>query len=142
MLRSVVRAGRRRVCRASGFTLAEVLAALMFMAIVVPVAVEAVNLASRAGEIGRRKSAAIRVADRVLNESVVTTNWNTSLLSGSTIEGTHEFHWTLKNQYWPNDSMMRLLTAEVEFSVAGRRQAVRLETLVNVPQISAGVGGF
>jgi hypothetical protein len=132
----------RQASRTSGFTLAEVLAALLFMAIVVPVAVDAISLASRAGEIGRHKTEAMRVAERVLNESIILTNWNSSLLSGTTVEGTRQFNWTLENQHWPNDSMVRLLTAQVEYTVAGRRQTVRLETLVNVPQISAGISAF
>jgi len=56
----------------AGFTLAEVLAALMFLAIVIPTAVEALHVASLAGEVAAGKSEAARVADRVLNESIVT----------------------------------------------------------------------
>ena len=66
-------AASRRACRA--FTLAEVLAALMFMAIVIPVAVEGLRLASRAGEVGERKVTAARIADRVMNELIATGDW-------------------------------------------------------------------
>ena len=66
-----------RVTRhASAFTLAEVLAAMLFLAIVIPAAVEALHVASLAGEVAARKGAAARIADRILNESIVTTNWN------------------------------------------------------------------
>ena len=58
-----------------GFTLAEVLAAMLFLAIVIPAAVEVLHVASLAGEVAARKSEAARVADRILNESIVTTNW-------------------------------------------------------------------
>ncbi|MGH8024911.1 MAG: PulJ/GspJ family protein, partial [Limisphaerales bacterium] len=58
-------AARRR--GQSGFTLAETLAALVFMAIIIPAAVEALHVASGAGEIAVRKGEAARVADRVLN---------------------------------------------------------------------------
>ena len=40
----------------AAFTLAEVLAALMFMAIVIPVAVEALRTASLAGEVARYRA--------------------------------------------------------------------------------------
>ena len=66
-----------------GFTLAEVLAALLFMAIVVPVAMEGLHIASLAGAVAQRKSEAARIAQRVLNESLVTTNWSQSLQSGT-----------------------------------------------------------
>src|SRR5216684_819976 len=60
----------------AAFTLAEVLAALLFMAIVIPVALEGMHVASRAGSVAVRKREAARVAERILNESLVTTNWN------------------------------------------------------------------
>ena len=59
------RTSPRRRC--AGFTLAEVLAALLFMAIVIPTAIEAMHLASRAGSVAARKSEAAVVAQRVLS---------------------------------------------------------------------------
>ena len=66
----------RRAVRQAGFTLAEVMAALLFLAIVIPTAVEVLHIASLAGEVAARKSEAARIADRILSESVVTTNWS------------------------------------------------------------------
>ena len=57
-------------CQA-GFTLAEVLAALLFMAVVIPVAVDGLRVASRASVLGQRKAVAARIAESVLNEQVV-----------------------------------------------------------------------
>src|SRR2546429_9589111 len=62
--------------RKAAFTLAEVLAALLFMAIVIPVALEGMHVATRAGSVAVRKREAARVAERILNESIITTNWN------------------------------------------------------------------
>ena len=45
----------------SAFTLAEVLAAMLFLAIVIPAAVEALHVASLAGEVAARKGAAARI---------------------------------------------------------------------------------
>ena len=47
------RGGARHPCQAA-FTLAEVMAALLFLAIVIPTAVEALQIASRAGEVAAR----------------------------------------------------------------------------------------
>ena len=52
---------------ASAFTLAEVLAALLFMAIVIPVAMQGLRISSRAGELADRKR---EVSDRDL-EAIV-----------------------------------------------------------------------
>src|SRR5712671_398914 len=105
---------------AAAFTLAEVLAALVFMAIVIPVAIEGLSIASRAGEVAARKSEAALVAERVLNTSIITTNWNQSVQNGSEGKGTpHEFRWTARNEAWnedANQTVMRLLSVEVNFT--------------------------
>ena len=51
----------------AGFTLAEVLAALLFMAIVIPVAVQGLQIASRAGSVSERKALGARLAESKLN---------------------------------------------------------------------------
>src|SRR5947208_6525931 len=102
----------------SGFTLAEVLAALVFMAILIPVALEGLHIASRAGEVAARKSEAALVAERVLNESIVTTNWNTTVQNGTVRQGVREFRWTLRNDPWdkdPNQTVIRQLSVEVTY---------------------------
>ena len=116
------------------FTLAEVLAALLFLAIVIPTAVEALHIASLAGEVAARKSAAARVADRILNESLVTTNWSGGMQSGTVTEGVLDLRWKLTSQSWTPDPVqsaqsMQLLTAEVTYSAQGRDYTVQLSTL-------------
>ncbi len=122
-----------QIHNASGFTLAEVLAALMFVAIVVPVGVQALRIASLSGQVAAHKAVAARVAERVLNESIVTTTWNQSQQSGAIWEGGREYRWTLRSEIWPQDTM-QLLTAEVKFAAQDKEQSVRLSTLVNLSQ--------
>ena len=117
--------------RVAAFTLAEVLAALLFLAIVIPAVVETLHVASLAGEVAARKGAAARVADRVLNEILVTTNWGTGTQNGTVTEGAEEFRWTLSSQNWPQ-AAMQLLTAEVKYTAQGRDYSVKLSTLANV----------
>lgn len=114
----------------AAFTLAEVLAALLFLAIVIPTAVEALHVASLAGEVAARKGAAARVADRILNESLVTTNWSGGTQSGTVTEGVLDFKWKLTSVTWPADAM-QLLTAAVTFSAQGKEYSVQLSTLAN-----------
>ena len=124
------RTQKRRV--QAGFTLAEVLAALLFLAIVIPAAIEAMHVASLAGEVAARKGAAARIADRVLNESIVMTNWTGGGQNGMISEGGLDFHWTLTTSQWPQD-MMQLLTANVTFSAQGKDYSVKLSTLASLP---------
>ena len=139
----------RTTHHASAFTLAEVLAALLFLAIVIPTAVEALHVASLAGEVAARKSAAARVADRILNESLVTTNWNSGMQSGTVTEGILDFKWKLTSQNWSADSVqsaqaMQLLTAEVTYSAQGKDYSVKLSTLASLPnqQVNATTPQF
>jgi len=115
----------------SAFTLAEVLAAMLFLAIVIPTAVEALHVSSLAGEVAARKGAAARIADRILNESLVMTNWNSGVQNGTVSEGALDFRWTLTSQAWPQDAM-QLLTAQVTFQAQGKDYSVKLSTLANL----------
>ncbi len=116
-----------------GFTLAEVLAALVFMAIVIPVAVQGLRIANQAGQVAVRKGEATRVAERVLNESIVTTNWNKAGMSGASAEGMHQFRWALRNETWSQDPL-HLLSVQVTFAVQGQNYDVNLSTLVDTSQ--------
>jgi type II secretory pathway pseudopilin PulG len=116
--------------RRAGFTLAEALAAMAFLAIVIPVAVHALQVASLAGQVAERKSVAARLADRLLNELIVTGQWKQSTSSGTVEEGPRQFRWNLQNQSWDKDSL-RLLTMQVTYQVQGRDYDVRLSTLAD-----------
>ncbi len=114
----------------AGFTLAEVLAALLFMIIVIPVAVEGLQVANRAGQLGHRKALAARIADRVLTEQLVTGQWQTTSQGGTILEGPFEYRWLVRLEPW-NLGNMRLLTVLVTFPLQGQDYDVRLSTLVD-----------
>jgi hypothetical protein len=132
--------------RDCGFTLAEVLAALLFMAIVVPVAMQGLHIASLAGAVAQRKAEAARIAQKVINESLITTNWSQSLQSGTITEGQRQFRWTLRSDPWhqdPGQNMLRQLSVEVFFTAQTHDYSVKLSTLVDTSQLlGAGASGF
>jgi type II secretory pathway pseudopilin PulG len=130
---------RRR--REAGFTLVEVLAALLFMAVVIPVAVDGLRVASRASVVGQRKSVAARIAESVLNEQVVTSQTAGSAQSGVVRQGNVDYSWTVKLDVWnqmQNQSIlqlspMQLVTVQVNFPVQGQMYNVHLSTLMGLP---------
>ena len=133
----------RRTNSLAAFTLAEVLAALLFMAIVVPVAMEGLHIASRAGAVAQRKGEAARIAQRVLIENLVNTNWNQAVQSGNTIEGQREFRWTLHSDPWtqdPSQNVMRQLSVDVTFTAQNRDYSVTMSTLVDSSVIYGSSG--
>lgn len=122
---------------ARGFTLIEVLAALLLMAIVIPVAMQATGIASRAGMMGQRKAAAMRIADRMLNELVVTGEAKQSTSSSGTVaEGDASYSWTLQSTSWTEDAMTQL-TVSVSFSVQGGTHTVSASTLIDPGEVPA-----
>src|SRR5438132_14108719 len=123
--RRAVRPGCAAKRARAAFTLAEVLAALAFMAIVIPVAVEGLRIANLAGQVGQRKAVAARVAERVLNELVVNGQFRSAIQSGTVQEGVQPYQWSMRAETWPMDAM-RLVTVQVNFPVQGRDYDVRL----------------
>ena len=125
--------GARRRSMA-GFTLAEVLAALLFMAIVIPAAIEGMHVASLAGAVAERKGEAARLAQRLLAENLVNTNGSQSVQSGTLTEGQRQFDYTLRSDPWtqdPNQNVICQLAVEVKFTAQSRNYSVRMTTLVD-----------
>ena len=121
-------------CCTAGFTLAEVLAALLFMAIVIPAAIEGMHVASLAGTVAARTGEAARVAQRLLVENLVNTNSSQSVQSGTVSEGQRQFNYTLRSDPWSRDSsqnVIRQLSVEVKFTAQNRDYSVRMSTLVD-----------
>jgi type II secretory pathway pseudopilin PulG len=116
--------------RAAAFTLAEVLAALAFMAIVIPVALQGLRVASRAGIVAERKATAARLAERKLNELIVTGQWESAASKGTVQEGLQSYSWRLQSEPWAEDSAMRLVTVLVTVPVEGQDYDVPVSTLV------------
>jgi prepilin-type N-terminal cleavage/methylation domain-containing protein len=115
---------------ARGFTLAEVLAALVFMAIVIPVAVKGLQIASLAGEVGQRKSVAARIADRVLTEAVISNQTQGGSQRGVIQEDQQQYQYVIRSQPWNVDSMLQV-TVQVTFTAQGKDYDVLLTTLVD-----------
>lgn len=117
--------------RGDGFTLAEVLAALLFMAILIPITMQAVSVASRAGTLGQRKAIAMRIAERVLEEQIVTHQIGTGVPYGSIVEGDTTYPWSLKSDPWTEDTAisLTLVSVRVEFTVQGNVYDVAVSTL-------------
>ncbi|MBL9136285.1 MAG: prepilin-type N-terminal cleavage/methylation domain-containing protein [Verrucomicrobiales bacterium] len=115
--------------RLRGFTLAEVLAALAFLAIVIPVAVGGLRVASLAGQVGQRKAVAARIGERVLNEWLVSNQGGAGLPRGSTHQDGSDYDWSLRSEAWL-DGSMRVITVTVEYRIQGQEYDLRLSTLV------------
>lgn len=126
------KATRLRRTRA-GFTLVEALAALLFMAIVIPVAVKGLQIASLTGEVAARKASAARIADRLLSENALSPSTQTANQNGIVEEGSLTYKYQIRSQTWLVQTM-RLVTAEVSFTAQGKPYEVHFSTLVDTSQ--------
>ena len=120
---------KRNTSSTDGFTLVEVLAAMLFMAVVLPVIVEGMAVASHAGTVAERGRLAAQLADRVLTEMAVTGDWQDGDQSGDFEPDYNGYRWDLATDEW-SEGPMRVLTVEVTYSVQGRESSVKLSTLV------------
>lgn len=112
-----------------GFTFIETLAAMLFMAIVLPVAIQGLMIANRAGVVAQRKRVAAQLADRRLTEVVMDESWRYGEQEGDFGEDWPEYRWLLQDEAWEEDTM-RVITVEVLFPVQDREYVVSLSTLV------------
>ncbi|MCP5528438.1 MAG: type II secretion system protein [Verrucomicrobiales bacterium] len=124
--------GRRPRFRAErgGFTFAEVLAAMVFLAVLVPVVIEGLTLANRAAEVAERKTIATQLAANKLNEIVITEAWSATNSSGDFGEVWPGFRWESTSRTWSEDAMTELAVV-VTYAVQGRDYTVTLSTLVD-----------
>ena len=136
--------------RGAAFTLIEMLVAMTLMAILIPVATHAVRIASLAEEVAARKVTAARIAERVLNETIVTHDWRQGSQSGAVQEGNRSYNWTLLVEPWNQvrvnasfgqvggpgnlSGNLSLVTVRVSFPVQGRNFDVRLCTVANTTE--------
>jgi type II secretion system protein I len=135
----------------AGFTLAEVLVALALVALVVPVIVKCLNISTLAGEVSQRKAVAMRVAEKVLNETIVTGQWNAGSQKGTENGGKFQMQYTVRNEPWTaigtavnvgtanglnqnvvNQNTLHLISVDVNYPAQGRSYAVHLSTVVDV----------
>ncbi|MBI5090998.1 MAG: type II secretion system protein [Candidatus Hydrogenedentes bacterium] len=118
--------------RSGGFTLVEVLAAMLFMAIVIPVVVEGISIAGRAGVAAERRREAAQLGDEKLTEKVITGEWQDGNQAGDFGEDHPGFRWELDTSDWDQDTM-KVVTLDVIYTVQGVESTERLTTLVSEP---------
>jgi len=120
----------RPLRRQGGFTLVEVLATLVLMAIVLPVAMHAISVATSVADVARHKAEAAVLAQSKLTELQVTRDWQTAVLSGDFGEDHSGYRWSAELAAWETGTLQQL-DLHVTWSSGGREQSVTVTTLVD-----------
>ncbi len=118
------------------FTFVEVLAALLFLAIVVPAILQGLTLANRASVMAERHAIAGELAENKLNELVIDNAWsNAPAPSGDFGATAPGYRWQMQTLNWAADTVNQMteLAIDVFFTVQGHEYNVHLSTLVSQP---------
>ncbi len=116
--------------RTAGFTFVEILASMLFLAILMPTVLSALALSNRAGIVAERTATAMQLAENRLTEAIVDGTWATNSGGGDFGDDWPGYRWELTTREWSEDTMTEL-TMRVVFQVQGREQEVLLTTLAS-----------
>lgn len=115
------------------FTFVEILAAMLFMAIVLPALIGGLTLANRASVTAERMSIAGQLAHNQMNDLMATGTWQTSTGKGEFGADYPGYRWEVTQDTWSYDSnnTMSEVTMHVYFDVQGVEHEVKLTALNN-----------
>jgi type II secretory pathway pseudopilin PulG len=116
-----------------GFTFIELLAAMLFMAIVLPVTIKGIMIANRVGVTAERKRVAVQLADNKLTEIMLNNEWVEGEQEGEFTEeilgeNSPYYRWALQVYAWDVDAM-QVIELTVFYEVQGLEYSVTLCTL-------------
>jgi type II secretion system protein I len=120
-----------------GLTLAEVLAAIVIVAVVVPVAMQGVSIATGLASLTRQRAQATSLAESKLDEIVVGQLWQGAQLSGDFAPQFPDYHWQADVSDW-EEADMKQIQLHVSWVNRGKDREIILSTLVyNKPEVSS-----
>ena len=117
--------------RRRAFTLVEVLATLTLAAIVLPVAMKGISMATAAAAETRRRVEATALAGNQLAELVATGGWQAPGLSGDFSPEWPDYQWTAEVTDWQGTTLKQL-QVRVTWTSRGSEHSLALTTLVYV----------
>jgi len=115
--------------RSGGFTFIELLATVVLIAVIMPVAMRCIALCTRLGGNARRQIEAVSLANTQLTELITSGDWETGEKRGDFGSDWPQYEWQADVTNW-TESMVRQLDVTVSWQSQGREHTVTLSTLV------------
>ena len=115
-----------------GFTLIEVLAAMMLIAIALPAIIKGIDLATNVSSTARHRNEAIGLGESKLKEIVVAVEWQGGQMSGDFGADWPNYHWQASVFNWPLDQTgvgIQEIDLVVTWPARGRTDSCKLSTL-------------
>jgi prepilin-type N-terminal cleavage/methylation domain-containing protein len=116
--------------RRRGFTFVEILAALAFLGILIPVVVSALMVSNRSAVMAERSTVAAQLGENQLGEMLLADAWTNASNRGDFGADYPGYRWEMQQADWDSGAMTELVL-DVFYTVQGREQSIRLSTLVN-----------
>ncbi len=114
---------------AGGFTFIELLATVVLIAIIMPVAMNSIGLCTRLGGLSRRQIEAASLAKMKMTDLLVTGDWESGGQHGNFGDDWPGYEWKASVTNW-TDATVRQLDLTVLWESIGRQREVTLSTLV------------
>jgi prepilin-type N-terminal cleavage/methylation domain-containing protein len=122
------RAGRH-LSHHGGFTFAELLATVVLIGIIMPVAMQTIALCTRLGGLSRKETEAASLARAKLTELIASKDWQSGSKQGDFGSDWPGYHWTNDVGTW-TDSIVNEITLTVHWQSQGRDREITLASLV------------
>ena len=126
---------RRRHRPRAGFTLVEVLIALLLIAIILPAVMQGISLATTAGAVAKRRGEAGALAESKLAELSTANAWQTAATSGDFLdqgERWRDYRWSADVVNWTQPEVQELRVTVTWPGRGGADESLTLSTLVYV----------
>jgi len=115
--------------RRSAFTLIEVLATLVLLGIILPVAMRGISMALAASSHARHTAEATVLAQAKLNDLLIEGTWTQSNVSGDFAPDHPEYHWVCQSEQ--RDYSLDQVTVTVTWNERGQERSLNLSTLAS-----------
>jgi type II secretory pathway pseudopilin PulG len=115
----------------SGFTLVEILATFVLMAIILPVAMQGISMAAKLASQAKHRVEAATLGQQMLNELVLSGDYEDGDQEGEAAGDNTVYLWRLEVLDWEEEDSMQQLDLSVTWEDAGSGEnIVLLSTLV------------
>lgn len=113
--------------RAGGFTFVELLATVVLLGVIMPVAMQTIGLCTQLAGQSRSRMEAASLASIKLTELVASGDWETGARSGEFADWP-DYRWTVEVSNW-TESTVRQIDVNVQWQSRGRQRELTLSTL-------------